>query len=87
MYLAELRTQEETLPDAFDDARGNSMAPSGQGSRQMRFGHTDTALPVMAWLRHPKHLLFLLFLLCVPAAVSQEDEDSSHTSCLPPSVI
>lgn len=53
----------------------------------MEFGHTDTALTVMARLRHPKHLWFLLFLLCVPAAASWEDEDSSQTSCLPLYVI
>ena len=47
---------------------------------------THTALPVMARLGHPQHLLFPLLMLCVSAAVSWEDEDASHTSCLPPYV-
>ena len=29
---AELRTQEETLPDAFDDAQGNAVVTSAQGT-------------------------------------------------------
>lgn len=45
---------------------------------------THTALPVMARLGHPQHLLFPLLMLCVSAAVLWEDEDASHTSCLPP---
>lgn len=32
LYLAELRTQEETFPDASDDAQGNLVVASGQGS-------------------------------------------------------
>ena len=32
LNLAELRTQEETLPDAFDDAQGNAVVTSRQGS-------------------------------------------------------
>lgn len=47
---------------------------------------TRRALSVMARLGHPQHLLLPLLMLCVSVAVSWEDKDTSHTSCLPPYV-
>lgn len=85
LNLAELRTQEEMLHDALMMPKETLWSPAGRTHSSWDLD-THRALPVMARLGHPQHLLFPLLMVCVSAAASREDEDASHTSCQPPYV-